>query len=63
MTERIINTTELREDIKYVESDRDLLAVDYEADYLAQEATDRLEFAIVEAKAVLAAINAVNRQS
>jgi hypothetical protein len=59
MTEIIINTTEVRRDIGYVETMLDLSVVQWEADYLADEATARLEFALIEANEMLLAIRAL----
>lgn len=62
MTEIVINTTEVRKDIDCIETKLDLAAVQYEVDYLADEATDRLEFALIEANELLLSIRALKNR-
>jgi hypothetical protein len=62
MKEIVINTTEVRKDIGYIETKDDIMTVLREVDYLADEATARLEFALVEANESLFSIRALKNR-
>ena len=62
MTEIVITTQEIRQDIQCVETIEDLITVDREAEYLADEAAARLEFALIEANEMLLSIRALKNR-
>lgn len=59
MKEIVINTSEVRRGIGYIETKNDIMTALREVDYLADEATARLEFAIIEANEALFSIRAL----
>ncbi|HEY8886635.1 MAG TPA: hypothetical protein VIM31_04020 [Candidatus Microsaccharimonas sp.] len=63
MTEKIVTTTELRREVAVIKTPSGLLEVGTQLVYLTDEATDRLNFALIEANEILFSIRALKHRS
>jgi len=59
MTEFIVTTDEIRQDLQHVHTMDDLIMVDREFEFLVDEAALRLEFALIEANEMLLSVRAL----